>query len=138
MPEPLKINAIFSFGQSALRPSVRVWVGPVEIPGLLRSDIEETADQVTLKLEFMVMRSRYDGLYVAGDIHEHPGPFASDETLEAMARAHDEEESAQKGEPSLWAIQDRGDWQGDDGDWAEFRSERLTAMRCALKAVGLA
>lgn len=61
------------------------------------------------------------------------GAVAEDD-LEAAARAHDEEESAQKGEPSLWAIHDRGDWQGDEGEFRAFRSERFHALRAAFAA----
>lgn len=64
--------------------------------------------------------------------------FDQPEILDAMARAHDQEQSAQMGEPDLWAIRERGDWQGDDADWEVFVEERRAAMRQALKAVGLA
>lgn len=53
-----------------------------------------------------------------------------DETLELMARAHDEEEAAQKGEPSPW----RADL-CTGPDFPEFRAERLAAMRCAAEAL---
>lgn len=51
--------------------------------------------------------------------------------LEVMAAAHDAEQSAQMGEPSPW----RDDIGGNDPEW---KSERRTAMLCALQAVGLA
>lgn len=51
--------------------------------------------------------------------------------IEDMCRAHDEEEAAQKGEPSPW----REDIGGTDEEWM---AERRCAMLCALKAVGLA
>ena len=54
------------------------------------------------------------------------------EVLELMAQAHDQEDAAQKGEPSPW----RPDL-GADQDH-EWRAERRDAMLCALKAVGLA
>jgi hypothetical protein len=52
-----------------------------------------------------------------------------DDFLEHVARAHDQEESAQRGEPSPWTFKG-----ADAGDDATFRSERLAAMREALKA----
>lgn len=58
-------------------------------------------------------------------------PSISDADLERMCRAHDREDSAQRGEPSLW------DMQADEfvGDWAEWREERLAAMRSAVEAL---
>jgi hypothetical protein len=53
------------------------------------------------------------------------------EVLELMAQAHDAEEAACKGEPSPW----REDIAGQDAEW---KSERRSAMLCALQAVGLA
>lgn len=53
------------------------------------------------------------------------------DVLEAMAQAADQEEAAQKGEPSPW----REDIAGNDEEW---KAERRCAMLCALKAVGLA
>lgn len=58
--------------------------------------------------------------------------------VEEMSRAHDDEEGLQKGDPSLWAMYDRGDFDGTPAHWREYRGERMTAMRCALRAVGLA
>jgi hypothetical protein len=60
-----------------------------------------------------------------------------DETLEAMCRAHDAEESAQMGEPSLWVIHDRGDadgtdWTGTEEGWETYRTDRIAAMRAAV------
>lgn len=52
----------------------------------------------------------------------------TDDILEQMARAHDAEESAQRGEPSPW----RDDIAGND---PEFRSERIFAMREAVKVL---
>lgn len=51
-----------------------------------------------------------------------------DAVLEAMARAQDTEESAQKGEPSPW----RDDLGGLDSEW---KSERRVAMQCAVQAL---
>jgi len=56
----------------------------------------------------------------------------SDEILEAMCRAHDAAESAEMGEPSLWAIHDRGDWNDHDGGWETYRADRIAAMRAAV------
>lgn len=56
----------------------------------------------------------------------------SDEVVERMCRAHDDEDAAMMGEPSLWVIRDRGDFDGSDAEWETYRSERLTAMRAAL------
>lgn len=55
--------------------------------------------------------------------------------VEAMCRAHDAEDAAQKGEPSPW----RDDFVQQAGKKAqkEFRDERIASMREALKAVGL-
>jgi len=50
-----------------------------------------------------------------------PVPF-TDELLEQMARAHDREEAAQKGEPDPWA----------DDFPDEMKSERIAAMRAAF------
>lgn len=54
-----------------------------------------------------------------------------DKVLEAMARAHDQEEAAQKGEPSPWEV----DEITRDAGFEEFRQERLAAMRCAYEAL---
>ncbi|MFA6043597.1 MAG: hypothetical protein WC718_01315 [Phycisphaerales bacterium] len=59
----------------------------------------------------------------------------SDETLEAMCRAHDDEDAAMMGEPSLWAIRDRGDFDGSDAEWETYRSDRLAAMRAAVSVL---
>ena len=56
-------------------------------------------------------------------------PAFSDEQVEAMCRAHDLEDAAQKGEPSPWRDYNPAD---DDN---EFRMERMCAMRCALEAL---
>lgn len=59
-------------------------------------------------------------------------PAVTEQIIEEMCRAHDLEDAAQKGEPSPWNI-------GlDDEDFPSFRRERISAMRCALKSVGLA
>lgn len=55
--------------------------------------------------------------------------------LDVMAQAADDEESAQKGEPSLWTIYARGEFSGTAEDWAEYKSERRAAMACALRAL---
>lgn len=47
--------------------------------------------------------------------------------LEKMARAHDAEDAAQRGEPDPWSIE------GDD--FEEFRAGRIEAMRAALQAL---
>jgi len=58
-----------------------------------------------------------------------PSPRQLDEgVIERMARAHDEESSAQKGEPSPWTFPEA---LAD----AEWRSERVAAMRAALAAI---
>lgn len=57
--------------------------------------------------------------------------LAQPEALEAMAQAQDAEQAACMGEPSPW----REDIAGQDAEW---KSERRTAMLCALQAVGLA
>lgn len=50
--------------------------------------------------------------------------------VEAMARAHDKEDAAQRGEPSPW------DFKGaEEGDDAAFRDERIASMRQALTAM---
>ena len=69
----------------------------------------------------------------------------SDEILEVMCRAHDEEDAAQRGEPSPWflddddALADHGSIFGDTVQRIEgyeaFRAERVAAMRCAIAAV---
>lgn len=59
----------------------------------------------------------------------------TDEQLEAMCVAHDAEESAQMGEPSLWDIQKRGEFAGNEDDWAVFRTDRLAAMKSAVEAL---
>ncbi len=62
--------------------------------------------------------------------------------LEFMCRAHDQEEAAQKGEPSPWDIlTEVGTYEGDlaaAGEFEQFRKDRIATMRAALKAVGLA
>lgn len=50
--------------------------------------------------------------------------------LEAMARAHDQEDAAQRGEPSPWNFQG-----ADSIDEEAFRDERLSAMREAVSAL---
>lgn len=59
----------------------------------------------------------------------------SDYVLEAMCRAHDAEESAEMGEPSLWVVYDRGDFVGTGEQWSTYRAERLACMRAALFAL---
>lgn len=56
-----------------------------------------------------------------------PGGEGSDALLEAMCRAHDQEEAAQRGEPSPW--RDEGD------DFETFRADRIAAMRAAWSAM---
>lgn len=72
---------------------------------------------------------------------------ANPRLIEDMLRAHDREDSAQRGEPDLWAIHDRGDWatsedkgghEGDEGEWELFVADRRAAMLAALQVVGLA
>lgn len=60
--------------------------------------------------------------------------------IDAMCRAHDAEDCAQRGEPDPWA-----DWmvrehieQNGQAAHDEWVAERRAAMLCALKAVGLA
>lgn len=62
------------------------------------------------------------------------------QVLEAMCRAHDQEDCAQRGEPDPWA-----DWivrehieQNGQTAHDEWVAERRAAMLCALQAVGLA
>jgi hypothetical protein len=50
--------------------------------------------------------------------------------LESMAKAADQEDAAQRGEPSPWRFQG-----SDEADDAAFRAERLAAMREAWKAI---
>jgi hypothetical protein len=52
-----------------------------------------------------------------------------DGLLEAMAKAHDQEESAQRGEPSPWSLDNEA------ADFESFRSDRLAAIREAWKAI---
>lgn len=56
----------------------------------------------------------------------------SDAQIEAICRAHDREDSAQRGEPSPWFHQD---CEGDCADCQEFRRDRLAAMRIGLAAL---
>ena len=60
--------------------------------------------------------------------HDDRAREVPDDILELMARAHDAEESAQRGEPSPW----RNDIAGADPD---FHDERIAAMRCAVAAL---
>jgi hypothetical protein len=65
-----------------------------------------------------------------GDIiRDRPGPELSDERVEAMCRAHDVEDAAQRGEPSPWEGYD------PRSDNNEFRITRMIAMRCALSVL---
>jgi hypothetical protein len=137
MSEMTKINIMCRLGAHG-PPAQRVWIGPVEVPGIISSEVELTPLHAAFVLKFMVPRSRYGESLVDGAIGELPGPPATDETLEKMCRAHDAEDSAQMGEPSIWAIFDRGDFDGTPAHWEEYRQERFAAMREALKAVGLA
>jgi hypothetical protein len=60
-------------------------------------------------------------------IYTHPAApvgVPDEQALERAVRAHDREDAAQKGEPDPWA----------DSFPEPYRSERLTAMRCAFKA----
>lgn len=61
---------------------------------------------------------------------EVAGVNPSDETLERMARAHDQEDAAQRGEPTPWNTTDVAE-EGDE----EFRKDRLAAMRAAVEAL---
>lgn len=58
----------------------------------------------------------------------HPAPL-SDAMVEQMARAHDAEDAAQRGEPSPWDIP------GDD--FGIFRLDRIAAMRAAAVCLPL-
>lgn len=51
------------------------------------------------------------------------------ELLVAMAKAHDQEASAQKGEPSPWDVSIFGEPD------QSFVAERVVAMQCALRAI---
>jgi hypothetical protein len=62
----------------------------------------------------------------------NPDTF-SDEELEAMCRAHDAEDAAQKGEPSPWDLP--VETAEDHAALMIFRCERLAAMRCAVDAI---
>lgn len=57
-----------------------------------------------------------------------------------MVKAHDEEECAQKGEPSPWREDLVRQYITENGQKAhdEWVHDRVVAMRCALRAVGLA
>ena len=55
----------------------------------------------------------------------------TDADLETICRAHDLEDSAQRGEPSPWL---HYDCDGDCDDCQQFRSDRLTAMRAGFRA----
>lgn len=69
----------------------------------------------------------------------------TEEQLELMCRAHDEEDAAQRGEQSPWflddddALADHGSIFGDTVQGVEgyeaFRSERIAAMQCAVAAL---
>lgn len=57
-----------------------------------------------------------------------PGSPELRQLLFAMLEAHDQEEAAQKGEPSAWTLQEAR----EDMAW---QMERLTAMQCAYEAL---
>jgi hypothetical protein len=63
-----------------------------------------------------------------------------DAMLEAVARAYDEEDSAQRGEPSPWRADLVESYKQQDGElgWETWRQERLACARAALKAIGMA
>lgn len=78
---------------------------------------------------------------MSGQILLHAtGVVIDEEALEAMARAYDEEDSAQRGEPSPWRSDLVEQYKLQDGElgWETWRQERLACMRAALKAVGWA
>ena len=65
----------------------------------------------------------------------------TDEQVERAARAHDEEDAAQKGEPSPWThfnCSTGAEFEGDCPDCRSFRFERLAAMRKGLEALAAA
>ena len=65
----------------------------------------------------------------------------TDEQVEAAARAHDEEDAAQKGEPSPWThfnCSTGAEFEWDCPDCRSFRFERLAAMRKGLEALAAA
>lgn len=65
----------------------------------------------------------------------------SDEQVLRIIRAHDAEDSAQRGEPSLWDLRQRGDFANDLPEeqagvaWKTHVDERMAAMRAGLKAI---
>lgn len=65
----------------------------------------------------------------------------SDEQVLRIIRAHDAEDSAQRGEPSLWDLRQRGDFANELPDeeagvaWKTHVAERMAAMRAGLKAI---
>lgn len=61
----------------------------------------------------------------------------SDEVVEAGARAHDEEDAAQRGEPSPWTHYNCSNGEESAAtcpDCLEFRRERMASMNAALTA----
>lgn len=62
----------------------------------------------------------------------------TDAVVEAVARAHDEEDAAQRGEPSPWIhynCSSGAESAADCPDCRAFKAERLAAMRCGLAAL---
>lgn len=57
-----------------------------------------------------------------------------DASIMAMCKAHDQEQSAQMGEPSPWEHYDCED--GQCANCIDFQRERIVAMRLGLAALG--
>lgn len=75
------------------------------------------------------LRARMNhALAEAANIRRAIGPVVTYAQLEAAARAHDAEDSAQRGEPSPWR---------EEGDgFATFKADRISAMRRGFEALG--
>lgn len=66
----------------------------------------------------------------------------NDDQIRRIVKAHDQEDSAQRGEPSLWDLRQRGDFANElpqedarQEAWDRHVAERMAAMRAGLKAV---